>query len=55
MEAEDATAIVFLLAKLRKAKEKKGKGKGSTGFIRYFKTDVKKDCSSLSTLTLEPR
>ena len=42
---------ILLLAKLRKAQQKKEKkSKGSTGFIRYCKTDLKKDCSSLFTL-----
>ena len=51
MDAEDACATVFLLAKLRKAKQKEiRKRKGSAGFMRYCKTIRKKDCSSLSTL-----
>ena len=41
MEAKDATAMAFLLAKLRKAKQKQEKLKRSTEFIRYCKTDLK--------------
>ena len=42
MEAKDAAAMAFLLAKLRQAKQKQEKSKRSTEFIRYCKTDLKK-------------
>ena len=42
MEAKDASAMAFLLVKLRKAKQKKETSKRNTEFIRYRKTDLKK-------------
>ena len=42
MLGKDATAMAFLLAKLRKATQKQEKLKRSPEFIRHCKTDLQK-------------